>query len=97
MKTEGYYYDRTNSKGKAIFRRDTNESLDDVKEYLDSEHIEYEVKPVANMVWVYRDKKYGYYYTTGRWAPFVRGAYPKKHYRSNGIKDFIVRFTKETV
>ena len=34
-----YKYDRTNSKGEKIFRRDTNETLEEVEKYLDSKNI----------------------------------------------------------
>lgn len=94
----GYYYVRTNSKGEKIFRRDTGESLEEVTSYLDSvEDVKYEVKEKGAMIWITRDKKYSYCYTTGRWAPYVKGGYPKKHYRSKGIKDFIERFTEPYV
>ena len=48
------------------------------------------------MLWIKRDKWYAYSYTTGRWHPYVKNSYPKKHYRSNGIDDFITRFTKDS-
>ena len=94
----GYYYVRTNSKGEKIFRRDTGESLEEVTAYLDSiEDITYKIKEKASMIWIKRDKNYSYCYTTGRWAVYVKGGYPKKHYRSNGIRDFIERFTEPYV
>ena len=37
---------------------------------------------------------YAYYYTTGRWSPYIIGRFPKKHYHSKGIEDFINRFIK---
>ena len=92
----GYRFDRVNSKGKVIFRRDTNETLEDVEKYLKSKGIKYEVKKGASMLWIKKDKLYAYYYTTGRWHPYVENSYPKKHYRSNGIDDFITRFTKDS-
>ena len=90
-----YYFDRVNSKGETIFRRDTNESLEHVKNYLNSKNIEYEVKEQAHMIKVFtKGRDYSYYYTTGRWAPYKKylGGYPKKHYHSKGIEDFITRF-----
>jgi len=88
-------YDRTNSKGEKHFRHDTDETLEDVLEFLQTSNIKYEVKEGAHMLWVYHeDRKYAYYYTTGRWAPYKKylGGYPKKHYHSKGIEDFITRF-----
>ncbi len=95
MSTNGYYYDRTNSKGEVKFRRDTNESLEEVTKYLDDIGIEYQVRSGASMLWITTHRKYAYYYTTGRWAPLAPKGYPKKHYKSNGIADFIKRFSKE--
>tara|TARA_R100001244_G_scaffold126404_1_gene96736 strand:- start:32 stop:334 length:303 start_codon:yes stop_codon:yes gene_type:complete len=91
-----YHFDRVNSKGEVIFRRDTNESLEDVENYLTSKSIEYEVKEQARMIKVITEgRDYSYYYTTGRWSPYKKyfGGYStKKHYKSNGIEDFITRF-----
>jgi hypothetical protein len=101
-----YYYDRTNSKGEVILKRNTNEDVEYVTAYLTSIDIEYEVKSGARMMWIYiphkdnpewTPKKYAYYYTTGRWNRFKRGSYPNKHYRSNGIEDFITRFAMKEV
>ena len=91
----GYRFDRVNSKGEVIFRRDTNETLEYVEKYLNSKGIEYEARKGAYMLWIKRDKWYAYSYTTGRWHPYIKNSYPKKHYRSNGIDDFITRFTKD--
>jgi len=101
-----YYYVRTNSKGEKILKRDTKEGVEDATAYLDSIGIEYEIKSGARMMWIYiprkdnpdwSDKKYAYYYTTGRWNQFKAGGYPTKHYQSKGIEDFITRFAmKET-
>jgi len=33
MTEKGYQYHRTNSKGEAVFRRDTNQNLQEVKKY----------------------------------------------------------------
>lgn len=89
----GYYFVRKNSKGEVILRRDTNESLDFVKEYLDSKGIPYIVKEKARMLWIgYEERAYSYYYTTGRWAAFSTRGMPRKHYSSRGIEDFVTRF-----
>ena len=92
-----YTYVRTNSKGDKIFRRDTNESLEAAVEYLEGKGLEYEVREGAQMLWIYasNNQAYSYYYTTGRWAPFHKGGYPKKHYMSKGINDFVTRFTEK--
>ena len=92
----GYRFDRVNSKGEVIFRRDTNETLEYVEKYLNSKGIKYEVRKGAYMLWIKKDKWYAYSYTTGRWHPYIENSYPKKHYRSNGIDDFITRFTKDS-
>ena len=89
----GYVFDRRNSKGEVIFRRNTKETLHEVENYLELKGIEYEVKSGARMLWIKTNRGlYSYYYTTGRWSPYVKGGYPKKHYKSNGIVDFITRF-----
>ena len=93
---EGYNwsYVGRNSKGEKKFRHDVNETLDDVLEYLDSlEGVEYSLKEGATMLWIYYSgNRYSYYYTTGRWAPFIDRGLPNKHYRSRNIKDFMERF-----
>jgi hypothetical protein len=68
-----------------------------VSKYLDSNDIEYEVKSGAHMLWVYNnsDKKYSYYYTTGRWSPY--GMHHYKHYQSKNIEDFCSRFLNRKV
>jgi hypothetical protein len=89
----GYVFDRVNSKGEVVFRRNTNETLEEVEDYLKFMDIEYEVKGSAYMLWIRTNRGcYSYYYTTGRWSPYVTNGYPKKHYKSNGISDFIQRF-----
>jgi len=86
-------YDRTNSKGEKHFRHDTNETLEDVLEFLQKSNIKYEVKEGAHMLWVHHEeRKYAYYYTTGRWAAYSKLGMPNKHYRAKGIKDFLQRF-----
>ena len=90
-----YRFDRVNSKGEVMFKRDTNESLEDVEKYLTSKSIEYEIKEQAHMIKIITEgRDYSYYYATGRWSPYKEylGGYPKKYYKSNGIEDFITRF-----
>ena len=85
-------FDRVNSKGEVLFKHSTNQTLEDVSEYLDSNNIKYEVRAGAHMLWIYNNsgKKYSYYYTTGRWSSY--GMQFKKHYRSKSIEDFCSRF-----
>ena len=45
--TSEYQYSRTNSKGEAVFRRDTNQNLEEVKEYLHRRDIRYESRSKA--------------------------------------------------
>jgi hypothetical protein len=56
---------------------------------------DYYLKLGASMVWVTSKsgKKYAFYPTTGRWAPYGRSR-PSVHYRSKGAQDFIDRFIK---
>ena len=88
----GYYFDRKNSKGEIIFRRDTNETLEDAEKYLSDNNIDYESKPRGSMMYIETDKRYAYYPTTGRWSVYP---FRTKHYKSNGIEDFITRFAKK--
>ena len=91
-------YDRTNSKGKDIFRHDTGETIEDVINFLKKHGINYDKKVGASMIWIYsHHQKYSYYYTTGRWSPFIEGSYPKKHYHSLCIEDFYNRFLLPTI
>tara|TARA_R110001592_G_scaffold235370_1_gene493409 strand:+ start:1083 stop:1688 length:606 start_codon:yes stop_codon:yes gene_type:complete len=86
-------YGRTNSKGEVIFRHNTDQTVEDVCNFLDEYNIEYEKRLGATMLWIYfKNKKYAYYYTTGKWAPFAARGYPKKHFHSKGIEDFYNRF-----
>ena len=89
--TSPWKYVRTNSKGEKIFRRDTNETLEDVEKYLDSKGISYESKPSGSMMYIEirEDRHFAYYPTTGRWSVYP---FRRKHYRSNGIEDFLTRF-----
>jgi len=80
--------------GEPRFRHDVEETLDDVLEYLDSlEGVEYSLREGAAMLWVdYLGERYAYYYTTGRWSPWIKEGLPSKHYRAINIKDFMERF-----
>ena len=53
MSEHKWEYVRTNSKGERIFRKDTNESLEFVCKYLDSNDIDYEVDLSASLIVVY--------------------------------------------
>ena len=94
--TEEYNWEfhRVNSKGKVVFIHYTKESLEDVKAYLDNENIDYDVRKNANMLRVYyNNTAYQYFFTTGKWAAYITGQqFPKKHYCSTGVKDFVTRF-----
>jgi hypothetical protein len=83
-----------NKYGEPRFKHDVEETLDDVLEYLDSlEGVEYSLREGATMLWVdYSGERYAYYYTTGRWSPWIEEGLPSKHYRSINIKDFMERF-----
>ena len=85
-------YVRTNSKGEPVFRRDTNEDLDFVENYLIDKNIPYELRTGATLMYIYNKdgKRYAYYWTTGRWS--VENAIAKGHYHSKGIDDFVNRF-----
>jgi hypothetical protein len=95
-KKSEYFVDRINSKGEAILRRNTNQTKEHLESYLKAENIRYDMREGAKMVWLYvNNGKYAYYWTTGRWAAHVKGGFPKKHYRSNGIEDLMTRFLKK--
>ena len=88
-------FDRRNSKGEAIFRHSTDETVEDVIIFLRSKDIEYKLTQGAGstMFWVYFNyQKYCYFSTTGRWAPWNEDGYPDRHYKSKGIEDFYTRF-----
>ena len=84
-----YKYDHTNSKGEKIFRRDTSETLEQVEKYLTSKNIYYESRPSGSMMYIETTRRFAYYPTTGRWSVYP---FRHKHYRSNGIEDFLTRF-----
>ena len=62
-------------------------------EVFDKGGYKYSLRLGGSMVWVASKtgRRYSFYPTTGRWAPYgTRG----KHYRSKGAQDFIDRFVK---
>jgi len=85
-----------NSKGEPKFKRYTEETLEFVKDYLDSKGIAYFVHEAQNLIFIYKEKepknryssRYAYYYTTGRWGNDRRS----KHYHSDGIEHFITKY-----
>jgi len=86
-------FDRVNSKGEIVWRSNTYEDLEYVTDYLNKKYIKYEVKEKAHMLKIkYKKIFYAYYYTTGRWSPYVENNFPEKHYHSKGIEDFVNRF-----
>lgn len=91
-----FYFVRENKKGEAVFRRDTNESVEYVAEVLNNNGIPFEYKKGAYCFNLYKEdtgRYYQYYPTTGRWGQYrLGGVLPKKHYHSNGIQDFLDRF-----
>ena len=98
QKEYDWKYGRTNSKGTIIYRHNTNQTVEDVCNFLDEHNVKYEKRLGATMLWIYSHKqKYAYFYTTGRWAPFATRGYPKKHYNAKGIEDFYTRFLLPTI
>lgn len=94
-KEYNWSFDRRNSQGEALFKHRTDETVDDVIDFLKSKDIEYKLTAGAGwtMFWVYFNyQKYCYFSTTGRWAPWKEGTYPDRHYKSKGIEDFYTRF-----
>ena len=83
-------------KGKPKFKWQTNQTLEQVKAYLDSKGIDYLVHESTALIFIYRTAKpeseyaprYAYYYTTGRWGDDTR----RKHYQAKNIEDFVTRF-----
>jgi len=92
MSDHKWEYVRTNSKGEAVFRKETGQSLEYVCEYLDKNHIDYEVILSATLIVVYSkaNRPYMYYWSTGRWTP-RRKSY-KKHFHSDGVEDFVSKY-----
>ena len=88
-------YVRTNSKGKKIYRRDTNESLEFVLDYLEKKELPHESCKVAGFIYITNvaNVQYLYYWTTGRWTirkPQIR--FYDKHEHSKGIDDFVTNY-----
>jgi len=94
MSKHDWKYVRTNSKGEPIFRRDTNESLEFVTNYLNDKDIPYEICKTAGLIWIdnIAEVTYVYYWTTGRWAIRKTNKKYKKHYHSKGIDDFVTNY-----
>jgi hypothetical protein len=95
MSTSEWKYERTNSKGERVYRRDTNESLAFVTEYLDEKKIPYEISKSAGLLFIdnIADTTYVYYWSTGRWSKrktTIRQY--KKHFHSKGIEDFTTNY-----
>ena len=69
MNTSEWQYKRTNSKGEAVLRRDTNETVDFVETYLIKNKIPY-MGSGTTMLYIENKagKEYAYYCTTGRWS-----------------------------
>jgi hypothetical protein len=97
MSKHKWEYVRTNSKGEAIFRKDTNESLEFVYNYLDKHGIQYDAATAGSCITIYnkQQRRYVYYWTTGRWSP--RRLSSRKHFHSNGIADFVERYLNKYV
>ena len=95
MSTSEWKYVRTNSKGEKVYRRDTNESLDFVTEYLDKKEIPYEVNKSAGLLYIdnIANITYVYYWSTGRWSKRKTTIKQyKKHFHSKGIEDFTTNY-----
>ena len=85
---------------KPKFKRPTNESLEDVINYVDKRKAKYIPRKNKSISIYTRVNKYHYYYTTGRWGINLlnnnyRRSSSKKYYMSKGIKDFYNRFFKD--
>ena len=95
MSTSEWKYVRTNSKGKKIYRRDTNESLEFVTDYLEKHELSYHVVKSASFVYIINvaNIEYLYFWTTGRWTarqPHI--SLYTKHEHSKGIDDFVTNY-----
>ena len=92
MSTSEWKYVRTNSKGKKIYRRDTNESLEFVLDYLKKQELRYKICMSASFIYISNlaNIQYLYYWTTGRWCvrqPHI--TFYTRHEHSKGIEDFV--------
>lgn len=92
MTKHNWEYVRTNSKGEAVFRKDTGQSLVHCLEYLKHEGIQHEVVESATLIVIYSkaDRPYMYYWTTGRWSPRRRNY--NKHFHSDNIENFVEKY-----
>ncbi len=92
MSKNDWKYVRTNSKGEAVFRRDTGQSLEHCIDYLTTNGLTYEVVESAHLIVIYSkaDRPYMYYWTTGRWSP--RRKNYRQHFHSKGIEDFVEKY-----
>ena len=96
--TSEWKFVRKNSKGEAVLRRDTNETLEEVLDFLKDKELEVEVFSKATLISIYVEwRRYDYYWTTGRWCQRKKTDYPTKHYHSKGIEDFFNRFLKKDI
>jgi|DEB0MinimDraft_10_1074344.scaffolds.fasta_scaffold121703_2 hypothetical protein len=91
-----FYFVRKNKNGEAVFRRDTNESVEHVAAVLNKNGIPFQYKEKGYCFVLYRAdtrRYYQYFHTTGRWGMYRQGGIrPEKHYHSKGIQDFLDRF-----
>ena len=98
IKEYDWKFNRVNSQGETVWRHNTDESLEYATDYLNKNNIKYEVKEKARMLKIQSETdSYAYYYTTGRWSPYVENNFPEKHYHSKGIEDFVNRFLFSTL
>ena len=87
-------YAGRNSKGVVKLRRSTNQSLEEVMEFLDSKDIRYDVKENAYCInFEFKGDAYQYFWTTGRWGIYWnchgnnRFQLPRVHYMIESIED----------
>ena len=86
--SNGYYW------SKGTLRRNTNENVEYVIRYLNTENIKYKLGHFSNSVIEIinnNNNRYGYTYTTGRWCSYKKGK-EIKHYHSKGIQDFVINY-----
>tara|TARA_R110000796_G_scaffold41375_1_gene102348 strand:+ start:33 stop:317 length:285 start_codon:yes stop_codon:yes gene_type:complete len=66
---------------------------------LTDKEIPFTYSEAAHMFKLYNEDKertYQYFYTTGKWGVYRVSGYPKKHYNSKSIEDFLNRFFYKT-
>src|SRR3990172_2161187 len=84
-------FSHVSSKGEAKFKRFTEETI---KKFLNDKNIKFLVVESAHMIFIYiGNKKYQYFYTTGRWGVNKKGL-QNKYYSCCGIEDFFENFLK---